>query len=169
MAHPAQRNFFKEIRKRFPEHFYQVRVIDCGSLNVNGSLKDLFEDSFYFGVDIVPGLNVDIVCPVKDLDYKEVFDTVVSAEMLEHSETYKEDLEKMVKMLRPGGLLVISAAGKGRAEHGTRRTGDSWGTSPDYYKNIEHIDFENIIKDLKDFEITYNPEAKDIYFWGIKK
>lgn len=177
MAHKEQNEWFQKIKAKFPDSFTGVRVIDCGSLDVNGSLADLFTESVYIGVDIVAGKNVDIVKPVHELDYKEDFDVVVSAEMLEHDEHWRESLAKMYEMLKPGGLMAISAAGKGRAEHGTSRTGrgDVWGTSPDYYMNIEegHIKGEYKLKDtpgplFTEWEIEYEPNHKDIYFWGIK-
>lgn len=170
MAHPAQRQFFERVKAKFPQSFTGVKVIDCGSLDVNGSLKSMFHDSSYLGVDIVRGQNVDLVRLVKDLSFNESFDTVVSGEMLEHSEFYQEDFRKMYQMLKHGGLLAISAAGKGRPEHGTRRTGDLWGTNPDYYKNIEKEDVERVFdlpNEFTEYEIL--EENNDFYFWGIKK
>ena len=37
MAHVAQQNFCKEVRSKYPEMFTGSRVIDVGSMNVNGT------------------------------------------------------------------------------------------------------------------------------------
>jgi SAM-dependent methyltransferase len=175
MAHPAQKEFFREVKKKYPEKFHQVNIIDCGSLDVNGSLKDLFTQSQYTGVDIVGGKNVDVVSHIKDITFEDnSFDTVISGEMLEHDETWRESLQKMYDLCKSGGLLAISCAGKDRREHGTRRTTGMrgiWGTSPDYYMNLEEEHFREVYKDemFTDTHHEYNPTAKDQYFYGIKK
>jgi SAM-dependent methyltransferase len=173
MAHSAQYNFFNSIKEKYPEYFKKVKVLDCGSLDVNGSAKNLFEDSAYTGVDIVAGKNVDIVSMIKDLDFpNNSFDVVVSGEMLEHDETWKASLKKMYDLVKPKGLLLISCAGTGRAVHGTMNTnGKIWGTSPNYYMNLGEEEFREVYKDnlFTESEYRYNAEAKDSYFYGIKK
>lgn len=39
------------------------RVLDCGSLDVNGAFRDSFSEHEYMGSDISPGRNVDVVQP----------------------------------------------------------------------------------------------------------
>ena len=175
MAHPAQKEFFRKVKAKHGDHFHKAKVLDCGSLDVNGSLKDLFTNSEYTGVDIAAGKNVDIVSFIKDLDLEdESFDTVISGEMLEHDETWKDSLKKMYDLTKKGGLLAISCAGEGRREHGTRRTtGEKhlWGTAPDYYMNLLESHFREVYKDDMFTEVhhEYNPVAFDQYFFGIKK
>lgn len=171
MAHQAQKDFFIEVKTKYPDFFNNVKVIDCGSLDVNGSLRDMFTNSDYLGVDIVSGKNVDLVSAIKNLPYENAtFDAVISGEMLEHDESWKESLEKMYKLCKKGGLIAISAAGKDRPEHGTRRTGAIWGTAPDYYMNIEEHHIRSVYTPdmFTESEVRYNPVAKDIYFFGIK-
>lgn len=175
MAHPAQKEFFRKVKTNHPDNFHQVKVLDCGSLDVNGSLKDLFTESEYTGVDIAAGKNVDIVSYIKDVPYEnESFDTVISGEMLEHDSTWKESLQKMYDLTKKGGLVAISCAGEGRREHGTARTTgmrNIWGTAPDYYMNLTEEHFREVYKDEMFTEVhhEYNPTAFDQYFFGIKK
>lgn len=171
MAHPAQKQFFFSVKEKHPQHFDKIKVIDCGSLDVNGSTRELFTNSEYLGVDIAAGKNVDRVSQIKDLEYKEEFDTVISGEMLEHDETWEQSLKKMFDMCKKGGLIVITAAGKDRPEHGTTKTGTQWGTSPDYYMNIEeeHLNKALPKKLFKEYNVEYNAVDKDIYFYAIKK
>jgi cephalosporin hydroxylase/SAM-dependent methyltransferase len=180
MAHQAQREFCESVRSLFPRFFRNKRVLDCGSLDINGSNRDLFSDSEYTGVDIGPGRNVDLVCRTHELTLPEQsFDVIVSTECFEHDRHYAESLQKICKLLKPGGLLFFSCASTGRPEHGTLRThgGDSPFTSAEpgwenYYKNLEEAD----IRAAMDVEGTfskhafhYNPAPKDLYFWGVKK
>lgn len=171
MAHAEQNHFFQSVKGKHPDCFTDKKVIDCGSLDVNGSLKDLFTNCYYVGVDIAPGNNVDIVSTIHALNFKdETFDVVVSAEMFEHDEYWKESLQKMYDMCKKGGLIAISCAGKGRAEHGTTRTGAIWGTSNDYYMNIEPHHIQEIFTDnmFTSKEYQENQNTKDTYFYGIK-
>lgn len=168
MAHQAQRQWFEKIKQKFPDSFKGKRVLDCGSLDVNGSLKDLFTDCEYIGIDIHPGNNVHVVIKAHEY-WAPKFDTLVSAEMLEHDEYYQLSLQHMYHLLKPGGLMAISAAGKGRAEHGNH--GENWGTSPDYYRNLLEEDIRGIFdldSAFSEYAIEYNPQAKDIYFYGVK-
>ena len=172
MSHLQQQQFFDRIRARFPEKFKGISVIDFGSLDFNGSLKTMFTDCHYVGVDIHAGKNVDVVCKAHEY-ISEPVDTIVSGEMLEHDEHWLESLLHMYALLKPGGLLAISAAGVGRPEHGTNRTMDPmWGTSPSYYRNITAQMFLNFIDalptPLKDWGIEVRTDICDIYFYGIK-
>lgn len=42
MAHGAQRVFFEKVREEFPEFFSGQRVLEVGSLNINGTVRDFF-------------------------------------------------------------------------------------------------------------------------------
>lgn len=171
MSHPAQQEFFRKVKKEFPDSFHQVRVVDCGSLDVNGSFRDMFTVSDYTGVDIAQGKNVDVVSHIKDLEFEDgSFDTVISGEMLEHDETWRESLQKMYNMCKSGGLIAITCAGEGRREHGTKRTGALWGTSPDYYMNLNEAHFKEVYKPdmFSQMFFEYNERAHDQYFYGIK-
>jgi SAM-dependent methyltransferase len=175
MAHQAQKDFFLNLKAKHPHYFDNVFALDCGSLDVNGSLREIFDNSRYVGIDIHGGKNVDRVISVvefaREIPNTKAYDVVVSGEMLEHSETWQQDLRAMYSMVRKGGLMAITAAGEGRPEHGTKRTGAEWGTAPDYYQNItpEMIAFALPQEWFSEYEIIINDEAKDIYFYGIKK
>jgi len=176
MAHREQRDFFKKVQNMFPRAFRDVMALDCGSLDVNGCLRGFFtgKNTVYIGVDIVPGPNVNLVFKVHELPIiAPLFDTVVSAEMLEHDEFWRESLARMYKVLKPGGLMAISCAGPTRHEHGTQRTsrGKLYGTSPDYYKNLSQQDIASALSvddaTFHKFE-TSGRGTEDTYFWGVK-
>ena len=124
MAHKQQQEWMARVKAQFPDHFQRVRALDCGSLDINGSNKYLFnQESGYTGIDLQPGRNVNRIIAAEDADWPDGhFHTIISSEMLEHAKHWDKALRNMVRMLRPGGLLAISCATTGRQEHGT----DSW-------------------------------------------
>lgn len=89
------------------------RLLEVGSFNVNGTPRVVFADAAeYIGVDIAPGPGVDVV-----LDGEAVaahfpagsFDTVVCCETLEHCVRPWVVADAMRAVLKPGGLLWVTA------------------------------------------------------------
>ena len=39
MAHGQQQNFFLRVKEAFPKYFRDVKVLDIGSLDINGNTK----------------------------------------------------------------------------------------------------------------------------------
>lgn len=180
MAHIQQINFCRSLRDKFPKYFFNIKVLDCGSLDINGSNRDLFVNCHYTGIDIAHGKNVDIVSKIHEFNARnELYDVICSTECFEHDKYYPLSLQNMVRMLRSGGLLFFSCATTGRPEHGTKATTPA--NSPftasmeaweDYYKNLTEQDIRqaiNIDQIFSEFEFSANQEIKDLYFWGIKK
>ena len=50
MAHEQQKNFFKRVKEKYPKYFTDVKVLDIGSLDINGSIKDVFDYPFYYDI-----------------------------------------------------------------------------------------------------------------------
>lgn len=178
MSHPQQHEYVGSIQKLFPNHFHKKSVLEVGSLNINGTVKDFFTDCFYIGIDIGPGPGVDIVANGKDWNAPEAtFDTVISCECFEHNPYWVETFTNMHRMCKPMGLIVVTCATEGRKEHGTRRS--DYGSSPltidlgwDYYKNLTAQDFEDNFKmqDLfSEYKFSTNDVSHDLYFWGKKR
>ncbi len=55
MAHPAQQEFCHEVKLRFPQLFQDTRVLEVGSRNINGSVRDEFLNSDYIEIDVEAG------------------------------------------------------------------------------------------------------------------
>ena len=158
MAHKQQRNFCERVREKYPEFFTNKKVLDIGSLDINGSNRDLFKDCEYTGIDIGEGKNVDIVSVGHLFQGPDnYYDTIISTEVFEHDMYYPQTIQNVMRMLKPGGLFLFTCAAPGRAEHGTRRTGafdaplllkisEEWA---DYYKNLTPDD----IYAIPNFEI----------------
>lgn len=175
MSHPDQMNFFALTRKHLPSLFEGVRVIEVGSLDINGSIRGLFNPLEYVGVDLEPGKGVDHVCPGQLLEFPSgYFDVVVSTECFEHNPFWVETLSNMLRMMRPSGAIVLTFASRGRPEHGTHaeKPGDSPFTinkNWNYYRNLSEKDLSriNLPGWLKQSACVYNPVASDLYFIGL--
>ena len=173
MAHPAQQAFCREVKQRFPEFFRGQRVLEIGARFVNGTLRDLFQECRYLGIDVVPGEGVDVVCLGHELQAEPAsFDVVCSAETFEHDPYAEQTVQHMVYLLRSGGLFFMTCAGEGRPEHGTVRTGKRYGPDANYYRNVGMDTFLSwLTLDSHRFDELYlrhDAEGGDLYFFGIK-
>lgn len=175
MAHIEQRNFVERIKSNYPVFFTKKKVLEVGSLNINGTLRVFFKDCDYIGIDVGEGPGVDIVCEGQNYDAPdESYDVVCSAECFEHNPYWIETFKNMIRLCKKNGFIFFTCATDGRPEHGTTRTTplDSPLTLDwDYYKNLNEIDFRNEIDfdsyfKLYGFEV--DNQSHDLYFWGIK-
>ena len=62
MAHIQQLRFINFIKESIPELFNSKKVLEIGSLNINGSVRQFFSNCDYTGLDVAEGKDVDIVC-----------------------------------------------------------------------------------------------------------
>ena len=62
MSHPRQRNFVKRAAEHLPGFFHNASVLEVGSLNINGSVREFFTGGDYLGLDVGAGPDVDLVC-----------------------------------------------------------------------------------------------------------
>lgn len=178
MAHPQQREFILKVKDKFPKFFKGKSVLEVGSLNINGTVRDFFEECKYVGIDVAEGPGVDVVCQGQEYNEKDAsFDVTCSAECFEHNPYWCETFENMIRLCKKKGLVFFTCATEGRPEHGTSRTDPD--SSPltisigwDYYKNLTENDFlEKINLDdyFSSYEFSIGHENFDLYFWGIKK
>lgn len=89
-----------------------LRVVEIGSLDVNGSVRSLFHGD-YLGVDVSNGPGVDMAGDAVEvlwgLRYEP--DVIVSCEMLEHDLTPWLTLAAVSANLKAGGWLVLTCRG----------------------------------------------------------
>lgn len=171
MAHREQREFIEDVKNRFPSFFSNKKVLEVGSLNINGSVRDFFNDCCYIGVDLDIGPGVDLVASGESLKFRnDFFDTVISCECFEHNPYWGDTFKNMIRM--SSGIVIMTCATEGRPEHGTTRT--SVGESPftatwNYYQNLTESDFSFVdFSIFKKYEFSVNTKSHDLYFWGIK-
>lgn len=171
--HTDQLNFLLNIHDKYPSFFNNCRVLEIGSYNVNGSVRQLFNNCNYIGLDVLPGKDVDIVCRGKDYKSEYLFDTVISSECFEHDEDWHFTFENMIKLCKANGLILFTCATIGRPEHGTKRTSPTDSLTSqlnDYYMNLTKDDFLKYFNFNELFiQFTFSNKANDLYFYGIKK
>lgn len=171
--HPEVSQFIEGVRGKHPEYFTGTKVLEVGSLDINGSIRYIFHNrQNYIGLDLGPGPGVDVICPIHEYKRPGEFDVVVSTEMLEHDKYWRSSLKQMYENVKPGGMLILTCAGPTRQEHGTTRTtpGDAPFTN-DYYMNISIEDFHSELPTnlFSNHLIKYERGNADLYFYGIKR
>lgn len=187
--HIEQSQFIRYLKNTYPNFFRNCFVLEIGSCNVNGSIRENFENCNYIGIDVGAGDCVDEVCSGHEYAApNNSFDMVISTECFEHNPFWFETFQNMIRMCKPGGMVAFTCAGEIRPEHGTSRVDPAsspltqaigWG---DYYRNLSSEDFKSKMNfDDVFFENNYvfidsyywldNVYSKpiDLYFWGIKK
>ena len=123
MAHREQMSFVESVKRKFPDNFVSSKVLEVGSYNVNGSVRQFFDNCVYVGLDVFPGNCVDVVCSGHLYGASDnTFDCCISCECFEHNPFWKETFLNMFRMLKSGGILIFTCATTGRPEHGTKRT-----------------------------------------------
>lgn len=141
MSHRAQVEFCGRMRKTRPDLFVRARVLDVGSLDVNGNNRWLFTNpAIYTGIDLVEGKGVDRVCSVHEIQTK--YDFVICTEVLEHDPDWERTLGAIADRVDAGGALLLTCAGPGRPEHGTRKNPvEGMPCDSDYYFNlsVQHL------------------------------
>ena len=93
-----------------------LRVLEVGSLDVNGSLKDFCKPEYdWIGVDIEPGKGVDIVLedPYKLPFDDRSFDVILATSVFEHASHFWLLFDEMVRVMSTGGLIYINAPSNG--------------------------------------------------------
>ncbi|MBB3356494.1 MULTISPECIES: methyltransferase domain-containing protein [unclassified Novosphingobium] len=108
-----------------------AKVLEIGSLNVNGCLRDAAAPTtIYIGLDLEPGPSVDMVIapggeyPVEN----DSFDLVMASSVFEHDPRFWETFLRMCRAARPGGHIYVNAPSNGTVH---RYPMDYWRFYPD--------------------------------------
>lgn len=177
MAHTEQHVFLNLLKEHLSEYFSGKRVLEVGSWDKNGTCRSLFDKCDYIGIDIAGGQGVDLVCRGEEFGApSNSFDVALSLECFEHNIYWVLTLANMIRVLKPGGLLVMTCAGVGRMEHGTPRmspadslTAGQFGSS--YYRNLTPADIlkTGLLKPFSQYWLAQNWRSRDTYLVLIKR
>jgi SAM-dependent methyltransferase len=117
-------------------------VLEVGSRDINGGVRDIFQGAFFHGVDVADGPGVDEVIDfaTRVRPSTEQWDCVVCCEVLEHAddETAERILSNAHDHLCHEGLLLLTAAGVGRHEHSAHYEGPP--LRGEFYRNVSLAD-----------------------------
>lgn len=139
---PQIQDWVNRIKKQFINK--SGKILEIGSLNVNGGIRFLFDDAKdYIGIDAQKGLGVDRVMSAHYIfrHWKPAtFDMVICLETLEHDQKPWISLQQMYRVLKRGGYLIISTPTFGFPEH--RYPKDYFRYGMDAFKDIFYKDFQ---------------------------
>jgi len=161
--HPEARAFHASVLEG--RHFRSC--IEVGGRDINGGLRDLFTADQYTCIDLESGPGVDVVADCRDWAPDHPADAVLCAEVLEHAPDPAGIVKTCISYLAPGGLLVLSCAGPGRAPH-SGHDGAPWLKPGEHYANILPNDLEDWLAELDDVTVTYAAGPADVYAVGTK-
>ena len=116
--HAANMRWWRHVRDLYPHLFKSRRVLEVGSYDMNGSVRPFFDSTcVYVGLDWRPGPGVDVVSLAHEMPYRDWFDVVISASMLEHDPYWRRSLDAMLAALVPEGALLLSWGSAENKEH----------------------------------------------------
>lgn len=129
--HPSAMENGKRFFDTYARRMGAAKVVEIGSQNVNGSLRDVCPNSVeYVGIDFVHGNGVDLVLtdpyhfPLDDASV----DIVVSSSCFEHSSMFWLTFNEVMRILKSRGLFYLNAPTNGFFH---RYPIDSWRFYPD--------------------------------------
>jgi SAM-dependent methyltransferase len=134
------------------------RVIEIGAVDINGSLRphvESLEPEKYVGVDLEAGPGVDEICNVYDLVDRfgpESFDVAISSEMIEHVHDWRRAFSQIKKILKPGGVVLIT----------TRSIGFPYHDYPFDYWRYEIDDMKAIFSDMEIIALETDDQAPGV-------
>lgn len=169
MMHESAMNFLKRVRNQFN---FESPVLEIGSININGSARDVFGDlTPYVGVDIVDGPNVDVVADIRDSAIHtnigtHKYQTIILTEVLEHvdPESIISAIPKYIEHADPV-YIVITCAGPNRRPHSA--DGAPTVKPDEYYKNVDPVELNRILRNQNVYcelcIVELSPDGTDVY------
>jgi 2-polyprenyl-3-methyl-5-hydroxy-6-metoxy-1,4-benzoquinol methylase len=144
----------------------EITVIDIGSRDINGTVRDLFPNADYTGIDLIDGPAVDIATDAATWKPKKKADLVVCCEVLEHCESWREVIANIATMLKKDGRVVLTAAGPNRAPHSGIDGGQI--RADEFYENIVPADLADTLSDAGFREVEIDVAGADVRASAVK-
>lgn len=150
-------------------------VLEVGARDVNGSARRLAPPGLeWVGVDLRPGPGVDLVvnacAPGFPALYRrrwEFAGTLVCMETLEHVARPDALLRNLWQCGAPGGLLILTTAGPGRAPH----SGVDGGLLRRFeaYQNFSRDALEDLLEraNFAEYRVLEGRGGLDVYAWAV--
>lgn len=151
--------------KREQYDFTGQAVLEVGSMNINGSVRSLFTGvSGYTGIDIREGPGVDFIMNAHEIRFPdESFGLVICLEMLEHDDEFWLSMKEMGRVLKHGGILMLTARGNGFLPHEFPH--DYWRFMPSAFEKL----INRAACDVLEIEEDWQPGAAGVFGLGRKR
>lgn len=92
------------------------KFLEVGSRNINGAPER--RTPSYIGIDRIAGDRVDLVADGQRLPFDDAtFDYVICAETLEHDTAPWLTAREIIRVSKPGGLVIVTVPGIGFPRH----------------------------------------------------
>lgn len=111
-----------------------MAVYEIGSRHYNGSVRFLFPQASYHGIDLKSGSGVDAVADGTTYQPPFTPDCVVCCEVFEHTPKWPALVAQAYAVLAPGGHLLVTCAGPLRPPHGDE--GQEVVPEGEYYQGV---------------------------------
>ena len=168
MSHKEQQDFVSGLKVKHPEWFTGKAVLEFGSYNINGTVRDCFTDiEDYVGVDWRAGPCVDEVALFHEFRSDRMFDILVSVNTFEHDPYWRDSLATGVGYINRGGAVLVVCGAHGMVEH-------EHAASPTngYYRNLEVEELQDRLSELGvtgQVRLNIGVPNRDLFFFGIKE
>lgn len=142
-----------------------IDVLEFGSRDINGSPRRLWPNATWFGVDVVDGPGVDEVADAATWS-GDPADVVVCCEVFEHTDCWREIVANMAAHTRPGGRVIVTAAGPDRLPHsavdgGPLRDGE-------FYANVHPAELLEALSSAGLTQVDVVVNGGDVYGTGVR-
>lgn len=139
-------------------------VLEVGSRDVSGNIRDLFVEKDYTGSDMLDGKNVDVVVNGHDLakHFKgKQFDLVFCFDTLEHDDAFWETIKNIYEVIKPGGWFVVGVPGRKCPLHEYPQ---------DYWRFMDQAVLKVFLRDYEDVyvETQYGDETFSATLNGVE-
>lgn len=118
-------------------------VVEFGSLDINGSVRGLFDADHYHGIDLQRGPGVDEVADAVTWRAENPVDAIVCCEVLEHAPDVSGVIESASANLKRGGLFFMTCATDPRAPHSAVDGGKI--REGEHYENVDTVEFTSLL------------------------
>jgi hypothetical protein len=145
------------IREYGPFNF----VLEIGSRDINGGIRDLFDCQEYIGIDALEGPGVDVVAKGQYFRTGFQYDCIICAEVLEHTMEAPDIVANVARLLNPWrGAFVMTCAGPNRPPHSAI---DKEPIRPDeFYRNVDADLLERWLRDAGFSSWKIDPAGADM-------
>ena len=144
-----------------------LEVLEIGSMSINGTIRPIFElcDS-YIGIDTVKGPAVDVVADGAEYMPGAPPDVVVTCSTLEHTPNAEQIVRHAFDILKPGGLLLVTAVDDRWPKHSAN---GATLLEDEYYGGIQSTDLRDWFNQagFSDVQVEDHPSG-DVFGRGRK-
>lgn len=114
MHNTSYKNAQKFYDKYCSQNIETKTILDIGSMNVNGSLKPIFEKGNYTGLDQQMGPNVDIIASSHNIPLQNnCIDIITCSSCFEHDDMFWVTFLELCRIVKPNGFIYINAPSNG--------------------------------------------------------